>query len=153
MIPIDGLSWQQFTSLPHISKLSLQEQIRQYNIYSDQILQESILIQQMLSPNVPSVSGGGSSVVTVVEQEGLPSNCIEFVVDTTDDTYFEFEITVSADTTYTVTWGDGNTGNGSLTTGATSIDHTYDNSSEQYTVRFCFGDISLVTGLEFFGND
>ena len=152
MIPLDSLSWQQFASLPNISKLPLSEQMRQYNIYTEQILQESILIQQMLSPKIPSVSGGGS-VVTIVQQEGLPSNCIEFVVDTTDDTDFDFEITVSADTTYTVTWGDGNTGNGSLTTGGTSIDHTYDNSSEQYTVRFCFGDISLVTGLEFYGND
>jgi hypothetical protein len=149
MAPIDSLSWQQFSSLPNISKLPLSEQMRQYNIYTEQILQESILIQQMLSPEIPSVLGGGSLIQQIVENSG----CIEFVADATDDNYFEMNVGVSSPTTYTVDWGDGTTDEGSLTDGSTSIEHNFPDSEEQYTVRMCFADPSLVTSLEFTGND
>jgi len=165
MIHIDGLSWQQFASLPNISKLPLSEQIRQYNIYTEQILQESILIQQMYNQDqvIPSVAGGG--IDEVVEQSDLPSGCIEFVNNTAEGTECLFWIETSAPTNYTITWGDGETttgvtavdGDGGVGDGAGEnrlrIEYDYADSDTEYTARICFDDISLVTYLNFNGTD
>lgn len=61
MIPVEGLSWHQFTSLPHISKLPLQEQIREYDIYNQTLIQEVLFQQQYLNQvvSVPNEVGGG----------------------------------------------------------------------------------------------
>ena len=146
MIHIDGLSWQQFASLPNISKLPLSEQIRQYNIYTEQILQESILMQQMYNQDqvIPSVAGGG---IDEVVEEGLPSGCIEFIFQTTDGTDALFNVTTSALTNYTITWGDGTEDTGVID-GNGEFEHFYADSDTEYTVRLCFDDISLVTELD-----
>jgi hypothetical protein len=146
MIHIDGLSWQQFASLPNISKLPLSEQIRQYNIYTEQILQESILMQQMYNQDqvIPSVAGGG---IDEVVEEGLPSGCIEFTYNTTGGTNAQFSVTTSALTNYTITWGDG-TEVTDVIDGGVTIEHEYADSDTEYTVRLCFDDASLVTELD-----
>lgn len=150
---IDGLSWHQFSNLPHIASLPLNRQLIEYEIYNQNLIHEVMMIQQqqqMLHPNVPVAPGTGAKPEPIIEQN---SGCIEFVADTTDSTFFEMNIGVSSETTYTVEWGDGTTSEGSLTDGSTWIEHNFPDSEEQYTVRMCFADPSLVTSLEFTGND
>ena len=105
-----------------------------------------------------ALAGGGGG-------ETIPSSCIEFVNNTSDGTECQFWIETSAPTNYTITWGDGET-----TTGVTSADgdggvgdgdgenkleilHDYADSDTEYTARICFDDISLVTYLNFNGDD
>lgn len=84
----------------------------------------------------------------------LPSNCIEFVVNTTSSTYFEFSAqSFTQDYTYTVTWGDGSSNEGFSGEGFININHTYDNSDTEYTVRVCFSDASIINELNFPGFD
>lgn len=95
--------------------------------------------------NLTTSGGGGSE---------LPSDCIEFTVDTTDDnTSFEMEVGTSMETNYTITWGDTTTDSGVLM-GYNVLNHNYPASDTQYVVRLCFdGNASNVTSLEFIGND
>jgi len=84
----------------------------------------------------------------------LPTNCIEFVVNTTDGglgfiTYITSSI---EDYTYTVTWGDGTTGEGSSSEGSVTLEHEYA-SEASYTVRVCFSNAAVITTLDFPGND
>jgi hypothetical protein len=151
----DGLSWHQFASLPHIMRLPLAEQIREYDIYNQTLIQEVLLQQQYYNQQVvvPNTAGGGIDEV-VEEEDPLPSNCIQFTANTFDDTNFEVIVGTSAETTYTINWGDGNTGDGTLSAEDTqTISHSYENSSQEYTIRLCFADASAVTSLEFEGND
>jgi hypothetical protein len=95
----------------------------------------------------------------------LPSGCIEFVNNTSDGTECLFWIETSSPTNYTITWGDGETTTGGTTVGTgggvgigdgedkLEINHNYADSFTEYTVRICFDDISLVTYLEFNGDD
>jgi hypothetical protein len=84
----------------------------------------------------------------------LPSNCIEFVVNTTDGA-LGFTVFISSsieDYTYTVTWGDGTTGEGSSSEGGITLEHEYA-SEASYTVRVCFSNAAVITSLDFPGND
>jgi hypothetical protein len=74
----------------------------------------------------------------------LPSNCIEFVVDTTEGTFFTFSFTTTGPINFTVDWGDGTTHPDSGAGGFYSETHTYPESNQQYTVRVCFDDINSV---------
>jgi len=76
------------------------------------------------------------------------SGCIEFVINTTDGTFSDFEVTTSGPTNYTITWGDGTEDTGVID-GASDIDHEYADSDTEYNVRLCFDDASLVTELDF----
>ena len=105
-----------------------------------------------------ALAGGGGG-------ETIPSSCIEFVNNTSDGTQCRFWIETSAPTNYTITWGDGETTTGQTTVGTGAgvgigdgedkleIDYTYADSDTEYTVRICFDDITLVTYLEFNGDD
>jgi hypothetical protein len=85
--------------------------------------------------------------------DNLPSNCIEFVANTTSGgTLFELNISLSSDVTYTVDWGDDTTDSGSLADND-SLNHEFPSLNTAYTVRICFSDASLVTSLEFIGNN
>ena len=75
----------------------------------------------------------------------LPSNCIEFVVDTTEGTFFTFSFTTTGPINFTVDWGDGTTHPDSGAGGFYSEEHTYAEENQQYTVRVCFDDITTVT--------
>jgi len=77
-------------------------------------------------------------------QGPLPSNCIEFVVDTTEGTFFGFSFTTTGPINFTVDWGDGTTHPDAGGGGFYSETHTYPESNQQYTVRVCFDDINSV---------
>jgi hypothetical protein len=83
----------------------------------------------------------------------LPANCIEFVVDTTGDTFFIFNFTTIGPINFTIDWGDGTTHPDSGAGGFYEESHTYAQEGQQYTVRVCFDNISAVTAIEFLGND
>lgn len=119
----------------------LREQLLFENFMSFQIQQR--LIQQ-------NQSAGGTPDVPVVQS--LPSNCIQFVVNTIEDTYFEVEITSTAAVNYTVDWGDGTVENDIIDTNL-YVSHTYEEEFQDYTVRICFDDPSLITELNFPGFD
>jgi hypothetical protein len=83
----------------------------------------------------------------------LPSNCIEFVANTTlGGTLFDLNI-IAGNLTYTVDWGDGVTEDGSITDVSITLTHDFPSSDTAYTVRICFSDASFVTSLDFVGND
>ena len=161
---IDGLNWRQFSSLPHIATMPLNRQIAEYEAYNQQIIAEQLFRQQQYN-NANDVSAVGSGGRRQQEQSSLPSGCIEFVNNTSDGTQCRFWIETSAPTNYTITWGDGETTTGATTVGTGAgvgigdgedkleIDYTYADSFTEYTVRICFDDISLVTYLEFNGDD
>ena len=83
----------------------------------------------------------------------LPTNCIEFVVNTTDGTFFIFSFNTTGPINFTVDWGDGTTHPDSGAGGFYEESHTYAQEGQQYTVRVCFDDITSVTELSFPGND
>lgn len=91
-------------------------------------------------------SGGGGK-----EQ----SSCLQMVFETENYDTAEIDLTVSADTTYTIDWGDGATDSGTLTTGSNQISHTYTTHGAgiSYSSELCFGDPSAVTELNFVGDD
>jgi len=83
----------------------------------------------------------------------LPTNCIEFVADTTDDTEFIFSFNTTGPINFTIDWGDGTTHPDSGAGGFYEESHVYAQGNQQYTVRVCFDDISTVTQLDFPGNN
>ncbi len=83
----------------------------------------------------------------------LPSNCIEFVVDTTEGTFFGFSFTTTGPINFTVDWGDGTTYSDSEIGEFHEVSHYYPQEDQQYTVRVCFDNIASVTEIEFPGND
>ena len=145
---IDGLSWHQFSSLPHIAHLPLSRQLIEYEIYNQNLIHEVFLTQQLYNQEVVVPSSAGSAAAPIVEQSDLPSGCIEFIYNTTSGTSAEFEVTTSGPTNYTITWGDG-TEVTDMIDGGVTIEHEYADSDTEYTVRLCFDDISLVTELDF----
>jgi hypothetical protein len=149
---IDGLSWHQFSNLPHIASLPLNRQLIEYEIYNQNLIHEVMMIQQqqqLLYPNTPSAAGAGGRLV-----EQIVGNHIEFVVDT-DDSYFGMEIETNSEITATINWGDEQTEEITLTPGTTELNHSYDPSGQgvQYTIRIEFSDATQVIRLEFYGND
>ncbi len=145
---IDEMTWKQFSDLAGIRNLPINEQVRKYNFYLNEIMEARMNYihhqTQVLGGNKPKV----------IQQEGLPSGCIEFVNNTTDGTDCRFWINTSAPTNYTITWGDGETETGEVDgVNQLEINHIYADSNTEYTVRLCFDDISLVTYLEFNGDD
>jgi hypothetical protein len=155
---INEMSWHQFSTLPGMNKIPAHEVERQYRIYLNEIAEQRIAIHLMQEAArsqaeamaVAASNGGGG----YVQQEGLPSGCIEFVNNTTDGTDCRFWINTSAPTNYTITWGDGETETGEVNgVDQLELNHDYADSDTEYTVRLCFDDISVVTQLEFNGDD
>ncbi len=93
---------------------------------------------------------GGDPISVVVSE--LPSNCIEFVNNTTLGTYSEVQFITSGPTDFTLNWGDG-TIVSEFADGTVTVNHTYSDADSEYTCRLCFEDITLVTELDFLGND
>jgi hypothetical protein len=149
---INEMSWHQFSTLPGMNKLPQHEVERQYRIYLNEIAEQRIAIHLMQEQmnraeaiaNEAISHGGGYHVVT----EGLPSGCIEFIYNTTDGTYAEFDVTTSGPTNYTIMWGDGAEDTGEID-GGVNINHDYADSDTEYNVRMCFDNVSLVTELDF----
>jgi oxalate decarboxylase/phosphoglucose isomerase-like protein (cupin superfamily) len=84
----------------------------------------------------------------------LPANCIQFVVNTTDGSlgFTVFVNSTTAEFNYTVTWGDGTTSEGTSGEGSATIEHIYA-SQTSYTVTLCFDDPTVITSIDFPGND
>ena len=142
---IDGLSWHQFSSLPHIANLPLNRQLIEYEIYNQNLIHEVFLTQQLYNQEVVVPSSAGSAATPIVEQS---DGCIEFIFQTTDGTDAEFDVTTSGPTNYTITWGDGTEDTGVID-GNGEFEHLYADSDTEYTVRMCFDNVSLVTELDF----
>ena len=83
----------------------------------------------------------------------LPSNCIEFVVNTTQGTEFTFSFNTTGPINFTIDWGDGTTHPDSGGGGSYEESHDYPDSDEQYTARICFDSPEDVLELNFYGND
>lgn len=152
---IDGLSWHQFSNLPHIASLPLNRQLIEYEIYNQNLIHEVMMIQQqqqLLYPNVPSAAGSATLVSEVVEE--IPAGCIQFVVNTTEGTYFEFSVRSNTNEfTYTVNWGDDVIEEGASGEGYAGLNHTYPDGVADYTVRICFSDPSIIHNIDFPGFD
>lgn len=85
---------------------------------------------------------------------GIPSNCIEFTVNTSWGTWFGFSTrSYTQDYEYTITWGDGTTNTGSSGEGYVDINHNYPEPDSTYIARICFSDASVINVLDFYGFD
>ena len=81
------------------------------------------------------------------------TDCIEFVVDTTDGTEFRFAFnSITGPINFTINWGDGTTHPDSGGGGYYEEIHTYPEIGQQYTARICFDTPESVYQLYFFGN-
>jgi len=154
---VNEMSWHQFSTLPGMNKVPQHEVERQYRIYLNEIAEQRIAIhlmqEQMTRAEAMAVAATSSGGGNIITDHGLPSGCIEFVNNTINGkTYSEITITSSGPTSFSITWGDGETNTNDVD-GTITIDHTYAVSEAEYTVRLCFDDISLVTGLDFLGDD
>lgn len=139
--------WQQFMTRSDNRGLSIMEMKQKY--LKEQLMFEqsmSFQIQQQAKLAQQAASGGKKRITDA-------QGCIEFVAEVTYNTNFSFEVTTSEDTTYTINWGDGVTEEGSLSAGATDLNHDYPENTPATTVRLCFANPSAVTQLEFYGND
>ena len=152
---IDEISWQQWASLPQMSKLPLHEVERHYRIYLNEVTEQRVAlnmlreaVSQQEAMAVAASNGGGSLLVTEIV-----GNHIEFVVDT-DSSTFEMEIETNSEITATINWGDSNSEEVTLN-GTTNLSHTFDPSGQgvEYTVRIEFSDATQVIRLDFYGND
>ena len=146
LIVPDMISWQHFVQLPQIKNLPIHEQTRRYNYYLSE--QQVVLNQIMAQYN--AVGSGGTLQST---EPPLGSNCIQFTADTTiGGTTFSMEIESSVPTTATVDWGDGNSEEIEID-GETQISHEYADEETAYNVTMCFTDPSVITVLNFYGDD
>lgn len=142
----DMMSWPHFIQMPKTRNLPIHEQTRLYNQY---LAEQQALYAVVVAQSTPAGSGGTQPV----QEIPLPSNCIEFTVDTTVDTYFVIEFNTSGAINFTIDWGDGDTYEGSGAGGSYSESHAYPESNQQYVARVCFDDPSVVTSLDFLGDD
>jgi hypothetical protein len=83
----------------------------------------------------------------------LSPNCIEFVVNTTNSTFFTFNFSTEGPINFTIDWGDGTTHPDSGYGGYYEEQHTYSQENQEYTVRVCFDNIAAVRIINFPGND
>lgn len=152
MVPVniyEEILWPQFRNLPQIAKLPINEQVRAYNTYSWDLTTQRMVHQSQLA-----AQGNGGGFESVGIPDPIPSNCIEFVANTTDGTFFEFTISSNVqDFSYTVEWGDGESGEGSSGEGSISLQHVYPDGGAEYTVRVCFSDPSVINNINFPGFD
>ncbi len=151
------MSWHQFSTLPGMNKVPQYEIERQYRIYLNEIEEQRIAIylmqEQMTRAEAianEAISHNGSFHGVI--EHGLPSGCIEFVNNTHNGTYSELTIQTSGPTSFTITWGDGTEFTDDVD-GSITINHDYADVNTEYTARLCFDDISLVTDLDFTGDD
>lgn len=138
---INELTWNQFCSMPGIDKLPLNEQARQYQLYCEEIAQFKYTYS-----NAAPTGGGGASQI---QEEVIPSNCFQYVVNTTNNADTDFSVTSNGVVNATINWGDGTTEVVEIDTSNTIL-HTYAEQGPSYTVRVCFDLPENVTELNFF---
>lgn len=120
-------------------------------IISNGVLSDFKTTTQSTNLQLSDLSG---EIIISTNSSGLPSNSIEFVVDTEMYDTFEMEIDASSEITATINWGDSNTEEITFN-GTTNAYHQFNISGVgvQYTIRIGFSDATQVTRLEFYGND
>jgi hypothetical protein len=146
---LDILGWSDYIRIYNIKTLPVNEQMKRYNYYlmEQQALQTALVNQQVV--------GSGGTPATLESPDS--SNCIEFVADTTlGGSIFELTITTTSATTVTIDWGDDTVeeielGGDEVT--EETIEHTYAEEDTEYTVTMCFADPSVVTKLDFIGDE
>jgi len=98
-----------------------------------------------------------SSASTIdLHTSSLASSCIQFVANTTlyNQLTFGMRVGATSNITYTATWGDGTTSNGTIVAGdPVEILHDYAGENTAYTAQLCFSDATKVTYLEFYAAD
>ena len=143
--------WQLFVKRPDNIGLSIDEVSRKYLVESNkysELLQE--LYQQSQSPNSNSPVSSGAGITP--NAPTIPSNCIQFVNNTTDGRWSYIDFESSGPTNFEITWGDGQTTT-DLVDGSISLEHEYAEDNKEYTCLLCFDDITLITNLDFIGDD
>lgn len=129
-----------------------EQRAAQAKLEHDALYEQAVRMSQARNRGNNAMFGGAGGGGTP-SQNNLPSNSIEFVLNTAEYLFFELSLEVTDNTTYTVTWGDGVTQDLSLVSNVNNtIDHTYSEPGE-YTVRISFADQSLVRELNFEGED
>lgn len=94
------------------------------------------------------------SKVEIGRGNPLPSNAIEFGVDTTWGTWFGFNVRSNTeDYTYVITWGDGTTNEGSSGEGYVELTHQYPQVDSTYTARLSFSNPDVIHEVDFYGFD
>jgi hypothetical protein len=147
----DPGAWKDFVKRKDNKGLSINEMTQKYMFEANrfnEVLQEAF--QQSQVVNSP-VSSGGSSQPTV-NTSPIPSNCIQFVNNTTDGRWSYIDFESSGPTNFEITWGDGQTTT-DVVDGTISIEHEYPEDNKEYTCLLCFDDVSLITHLNFIGDD
>jgi len=142
--------WQTFLKRPDNIGLSIEDASKKYLLESTryhQLLQE---IYQQQQQTVNSAVASGASKIP--DTNNGSSNCIEFVNNTTDGLYSYIEFESSAPTNFTITWGDGQTTT-DVVDGVYSLEHEYPDADTEYSCRLCFDDATLITHLDFLGDD
>jgi hypothetical protein len=108
-------------------------------------------------PNSLFVSYSPQNPGRTISLQGFSAtSCIQFVANTTlGGLNFGMGIQSSEDITYTATWGDGTTSNGTIIAGeeSTDVEHSYTAEDTAHSVTLCFSDPTKVTYLSFWGND
>jgi hypothetical protein len=137
--------WPQFVQMDWVRRLPLHEQVVQYNMYLEN-LSTQLQTMQMNS------AAGGTAPIPEPTSDVLPSNCIEFVNNTTFGTNSLISFTTLGPVNFTLDWGDGTVDTGTAD-GESTNSHTYADADQSYTCRLCFDNIGLVTILDFAGND
>lgn len=127
-----------------LEQLRAQSQIAYAQAKMDRLHEANISAYTNTSAAGGSGGGGGNN---------LPSNAIEFVVNTYFSTYFEFDFHTLYPINFTIEWGDGTSHIDEGGGGGYQENHTYPESDQEYTARIYFSDISLVTQINFPGND
>jgi hypothetical protein len=150
LIVPDMMSWQHFVQLPQIKNLPIHEQTRRYNYY---LAEQQMVLNQIMVQH--AVGGGGQQQST---EPPVVSNCIEFTADTTiGGTTFAMAITSTGPTTATVDWGDGTVEEIELGEEGEifeqNVEHEYADEETAYNVTMCFTDPSVITVLNFYGDD
>lgn len=120
-------------------------------IISNGILSDLKTTTQSTNLQLSDLSG---EIIISTNSSGLPSNSIEFVVDTEMYDTFDMEIDASSEITATINWGDSNTEE-IIINGTNNAFHAFNVSGigVQYTIRISFSDATQVTRLGFYGND
>ena len=129
-----ALDWKSFILRPHIRNLTLNEQLRLYNIersrvYNQRRQQQFLIKEQLANYTQPSVSSGaaGDAETGPVIQDEFIMRVDTTIAGATPSNQFEIK-TTGGPYNYDVDWGDGQTDTG--VTSATGITHTYATGGE-----------------------
>jgi hypothetical protein len=123
-------------------QIAIRRQIEQQAIF-----EQAARVRAMRAGNAPGVAGGSN------QQEELPTNFIEFVLNTEEELDFEIEHEVTENTSCTINWGDGTVEEHEYLTNVNNTT-SYDYAEVgEYTVRITYADPTLIRELNFEGDD